>query len=387
VWTSTRTTATALDEADKLAGLRAQYNLPPGVIHLDGNSGGPLPRTTPARLRRFVEHRWVSGAMRPRVTNAWRPEARLAANALAPLIGADADEITVAESTSMNIFQALLAIARLRPDRSVLLVGRNCLSADRYLALSAAHFTGCELRLLDGPDDILAALDDNTAMIGLSHTDPITGGVRDLGAINDAAHRHGALTLWELSQSAGALNIDLHGCDADFAIGCGSMYLGGGPGSPAYSFLSRRHHADLARAACRSAGVLNPLANGFVGAPSMLSLSELRAGLSILEGVPTAALHAKTSGLVGLFLDRLHDECGTAFDIIAPLEGSPRGTQVSLRHRHALYLAHGLFARGVVADFIEPDTLRFSFAPSWLRYVDVWEAVEALREVLDELDR
>ena len=393
MWTSTRTAATNLDISDDLAYLRDEYNLPPGVIHLDGNSVGPLQRPTPARLRTFVAHRWDPASPRPKADSDARSEAQLAADGLAGLIGADPAEITVAESTSMHLFKALLAAARLRPGRQVLLLGRECFATDRYLARSAADFTGATLRLLDQVEELPEVLDDQVAMVALSHTDLLSGGVRDTAAITADIRRAGALSLWDLSNSAGALRVNLHEWDTDFALGCGYKYLGGGSGAPAYAYVARRHQADLNRVlpsfvGLGSGDVLNPLASRSVCAPSTLSISGLRAGLSILDDVSTRALEAKTHGLVELFLHRLHEQCeGTGLEVVTPPAGQPRGSQVSLRHRHAQYLAQGLFSRGILADFVEPDLLRFSFAPSWLRYVDIWEAVDQLHQLLEEAAR
>jgi kynureninase len=371
--------ADALDSADPLAGLRSRYDLSDGVIHLNGNSGGPLPRSTPAGLRKFVEHRWGTGAARARSAGAWRADARSAAQALAPLVGADPDELTVAESTSMNLFRALLVAARLRPERSVLAVSRDCFAIDRYFARSAADFSGCELRLIDSTQDITEQLDDRVAVVALSHADPESGALRDPLATTREVHRWGALTLWDLSHTAGALTVDLGAWEADLAIGCGHRYLGGDQGAPAYAFVSARHHAGLAGP--RPTGVLNPLTTGFVGSPSTLALSQLRLALSILDGVTSSELEAKTTGLVSLFLQRL-DDLRAAVEVVRAPGDNKRGAQVSLRHRHARYMAHDLLARGVLAECVEPDILRFSFAPSWLRYGDVWKAAETLNACL-----
>lgn len=378
MWT---TAADALDSTDPLAGLRSRYDLPDGVIHLNGNSGGPLPRTTPARLRKFVDHHWDNTNARPRSGSSWRADARQAAQSLAPLVGADADEITVAESASMNLFRALLAAAQLRPGRPVLAVGHDCFAIDRYLARSAAEFSGCELLLIDNTSDIADQLDERVAVVALSHADPDSGALRDPVATTREVHRRGALTLWDLSHSVGALTVDLHAWHADLAIGCGHRYLGGGRAAPAFAFVSARHRAGLAGHRPSTGSVLNPLTTGFVGSPATLALTQLRLALSILDGVTPSELEAKTIGLVSLFLRRLK-ELRADIDIIRTPAGSQRGAQVSLRHAHAKYLAQDLFAHGVLVDFVEPDILRFSFAPSWLRYGDVWEAAGTLNQCL-----
>lgn len=385
MWASTRTSAAALDDADELAGLRARYNLSPGVIHLDGNSGGAQPSSTPAQLRQFIEHRWERGPVRTRAREDWRTQARMAAAELAPLIGADANEVTVAESTSMNLFNALLVAARLRPDRPILAVGKDCFASDHYLARSAADFTGRELRLLTGSEDLERALAEGAAVVALAHTDTASGEVRDAAAFDAEIHRHGALALWDLSNSAGALRVDLHDWDADFAVGCGYKFLGGGSGAPAYTYIAQRHLDRLRASGDAPVGTLAE--RGFTGSPSEFSMSGLRAGLSILHGVSPAALERKAIALADLFLRRLGEADLPADLEIVPLrEGGLRGNQVCLRHPRAPRLAHELFCRGVVVDSVDPDVLRFCFSPSWLRYGDAWEAAETLRGVLAELD-
>ncbi|MER7076581.1 Kynureninase [Saccharopolyspora kobensis] len=381
MWTSPRSVAEALDHADALADLRVRYDLPPGLIRLDGDSGGPL-RTTPARLRRFVMHRHGPHTGRPLGESEWRREARLVAIALAPLIGAAPKELTVGESTSINLFKALLAAARLRPGRRILAVGRDCFAADRFLAQSAADFIGGRLRLFNDVSELAALPADDVAVVALSHTDLRTGAVRDSAAITAEIHRRGALALWDLSHSAGALHVDLHGWQADFAIGCGHKYLGGGAGAPAYSYVASRHRGAFP--VCTTAGVLHPLANGFTGSASTLSVSELRTGLSLLAGIAVEELAAKTASLVKLFLDRLDSNCAdTRIELLRP--PGPPGAQVVLRHERAQQIANALFDRDIVVENPASDLLRLHFAPSWLRYVDAWEAAEQLHSALHDI--
>nr|WP_246330592.1 aminotransferase class V-fold PLP-dependent enzyme [Saccharopolyspora hordei] len=339
-------------------------------------------RTTPARLRRFVMHHHGPHTGRPRGESEWRREARLAAIALAPLIGAAPKEITVGESTSINLFKALLAASRLRPGRPILAVGRDCFAADRFLAQSAADFIGGRLHLFSDLSELAELPSDQVAVVALSHTDLRTGAVRDSAAITAEIHRRGALALWDLSHSAGALDVDLHGWQADFAIGCGHKYLGGGAGAPAYSFVADRHRDAFP--VCTTAGVLHPLAAGFTGSASTLSVSELRTGLSILTGIAVEDLAAKTASLVELFLDRLDDYCAdTGLEVVRP--SGPTGAQVILRHERAQHLADALFDRDVLVELPRPDVLRMNFAPSWIRYVDVWEAAERLHAALHDV--
>lgn len=379
VWTSIRTTAEALDDADVLAGLRLRYDLVPGVIRLDGHSGGPMPRTSPARLRRFVQHRWEPRSGRTSGEPEWRREARLAADALAPLVGSAAGELTVAESTSINLFKALVAAAELRPGRPVLAVGRDCFGIDRCLAQSAADHIGGRLQLIDGVDDLASLPLEKIAVVALSHVDLRTGAVRDAESITARIHGGGALTLWDLSHSAGALDVDLHGWGADFAIGCGHKFLGGSTTAPSFGFVAERHMASSP-----TGGLRHPLADGFAGPAATLAAAELRDVLANLDGVPVGALAAKTSGLVELFLERVGGFCPDAA-IEVRTAGSPRGAQVCLRHEQAQRIADLLSDRSVLVEFVEPDLIRFNFAPAWLSHVDVWQAAERLHATLHEI--
>ncbi|GAB3282085.1 aminotransferase class V-fold PLP-dependent enzyme [Parasphingorhabdus pacifica] len=375
------------DDADPLSGLRPRYKLPTGLIRLDGSSGGAFPRTTPARLRKFVEHRWDPNTARPRIDHDTRGEARRAAAGVASLIGAVADEITVAESSSMNLFKTVLAATRLRA-RPIVVIEHDCFTIDHLVARSAADFAGVELRLLHDLDELPSILDERVAVVALSHSDPSSGGLRDLSAITAEVHRHGALTLWDLAHTAGAVRIDLRDAGADFAIGCGDRYLGGGSGAPGYCFIAERHHTELASTLSQESVcgplMLNPLAKGFLGAPSTLSTAGLRSGVSILDGVPVGALEAKTTGLAELFRSRLR-QADLPVDIVEPPDGTIWGTQLILRHQHAQRLAQELLAQGVLVESIEPDSLRLNFGPAWLRYLDVWEAADLLQASFHEI--
>ena len=385
MWISTRSEAEALDSTDELAELRCQYQLPPDLIRLDGSNGGPLPGSTPARLRRFVEHRWDCPAGRPSSDADWRAEARRAAAGLAPLLGAAPEEISVVESTSMALFQALLAAARLRPDQPVLAVGRDCNASEHYLARSAAEFAGAELRMLSDVEELRQLPRGEVAAVALSHADLDSCSLRDVAAVTAEIHRLNALAVWDLSHSAGAVEVDLHGWNVDFAIGCGYRFLGGGPGAPAYCFATSRHRQLLRGRSCTSAGIPYPPPHGHPAAASSFVLAGITSSLSILDGVPPAALHRKTQRMTDLFRHLL-DEQGVPepAEVVRAPSGAPTSAQVDVRHPDAQLVVDRLLDRGVVADFAEPDRVRFSFAPVWLRYVDVWEAAQQLTTVLHQ---
>ncbi|QGK68356.1 aminotransferase class V-fold PLP-dependent enzyme [Allosaccharopolyspora coralli] len=349
-WASTRARAASWDDADALAATRSAFLLREGVLHCDGT--GVRARTTGSGTAPDVLGR------------------------LASLTGATPDEIRLADSASMNTFATLLAATRLRPDRPVLLLDSGRAAADRYLARSAADFRGGRLHWWDPAEDLDSVVDEQVAVVSLSHTDPVSGGVRDAAAITARVHAHGALVVWDVTGSTGALDVALRDWDADFAVGCGHKFLGGGPDAPSFTMTARRHHDTLAAGPGDiGGGVPHPAAR----ADNTLSTSGLGAGLAALEGIPPERLHAKTAGLVRLFLELLVD---LPVDVVRPASGQPHGPHVTLRHDHARWLTGELFARGVLVDHVEPDLVRFVFAPAWLSYGDAVEAAETLHEVL-----
>lgn len=347
-WASTRARAASWDDADELAATRSAFVLREDLLHCDGTGVRPGSAGTAADV----------------------------AERLASLTGAAPDEIRLADSASMNTFATLLAATRLRPERPVLLLDSGRAVADRYLARSAADFVGGRLRWWEPTEDLGAVLDDEVAVVSLSHTDPLTGGVRDAAAITAEVQAHGALAVWDVTGSAGALDVALRDWDADFAVGCGHKFLGGGPDAPSFTMVARRHHDSLLDGPGeRSSGVPDPAAR----AENTLSAWGLGAGLAAFDGIAPEQLHAKTAGLVHLFLELLGD---LPVEVVRPVPPQPFGPHVTLRHEHARRITRELFARGVLVDHVEPDLVRFVFAPAWLSYGDTVDAAEALHEVL-----
>lgn len=391
----TRAQAAQRDETDELASLRARYTLPEGVVYLDGNSLGPMPAAAPQRLAHAVTHEWGNRLIRSWNEAEWFTASARVAGRVARLIGADADEVAVADSTSVNLFKLLVAGCRLRPGRSAIVMDRHDFPTDIYIAQSVADLLGRRLRLLD--DEAPAeALDSDTALLALSEVDFRTGARRDMAAVGDAAHRAGALALWDLSHSAGALDVDLARAGADLAVGCGYKYLCGGPGAPAFAVVARSHHDGLRTPLPGWMGHADPFAMSprYVAGPGVaqlsagtapvLSLLALEEGVAALDGVTPAALRQKGAALTQLFIDLLQTRCaGHELRLASPREPALRGSQVSVRHPAAYPLVQALIRRGVIGDFRPPDIARFGIAPAYLRAVDVWDAVEQLRAVLD----
>ncbi|MEO6408642.1 MAG: kynureninase [Burkholderiaceae bacterium] len=413
-----RADAQALDAADPLADLREQFDLPPDVVYLDGNSLGALPRATAQRLHCVVAREWGEGLIRSWNVSedaaGWIGLPQRTAAKLAPLIGAAAEDVLVGDSTSVNLYKVLaaaLAIARCdATQRNVIVTERGNFPTDRYIAESLARQHGCELRSVDA-DGLAAALDEHVAVLLLTHVDYRNGRLHDMAALSAAAHAAGALAVWDLAHSAGAVPLHLPGDGADLAVGCGYKYLNGGPGAPAFLWTHPRHTARMDRDDLRQ-----PLAGWFghaapfdfdpvyrpargiarfaCGTPAVLSMAALECGLDVFEvarplgGI--AALRVKSMALTSLFIDRVERRCaGLDLTLASPRDAAQRGSQASFAHADAYPVMQALIERGVIGDFRsgglhDPDhLLRFGFTPLYTRYVDAWDAAETLAQVLE----
>ena len=402
--TLTRAHCAALDAADPLASLRDLYALPEGVVYLDGNSLGPPPRTALERVARTVADEWGQGLIRSWNDAGWMDLPLRVGAAIAPLIGAHADEVVVADSTSVNLYKLLGAALRLRPDRRVVVSERTNFPTDLYVAQGLLEQLGggYTLRLVER-DEIAAALDERTAAVMPTEVDYRIGARLDMAAITARAHGVGALTLWDLAHSAGAIEVDLAGAHADFAVGCGYKYLNGGPGAPAFAYAARRHHDALRPPLTGWMGHATPFAfeTGWspapgvgrlrCGSPPVLSMTALECGVQALAAAAPlggmAALRRKSVALTDLFVALVEARCaGHGLELVSPRDARRRGSQVSWRMADgdaAYAIVQALIRRGVIGDFRAPGVLRFGFAPSYLRHADVWDAVEHLRTVLD----
>ncbi len=392
----TRQDCVALDDADALAELRGRFVLPDDVIYLDGNSLGALPRHVPSRMRAIVDSEWGNGLIRSWNDAAWIDAARRTAAKIAPLIGAGADEVTVADSTSVNLFKLLVAAMRLNPGRDLLLTTAGNFPTDTYIAEGVAELLGAELRRVDPEtSSVVAALGSRVAVLAMTHVDYRTGRIHPMREITATAHAAGALMLWDLSHSAGALELDLDEAGVDFAVGCGYKYLNGGPGAPAFAFVARRHTGRVRHPLTGWFGHAAPFAFGEsyapaagidrlqCGTPPMLSLLALESALEAFDGVSVAALRAKSMALGDLFIglaEAMLDGLGVT--VASPRDASVRGSQVSLLHPHGYAIVQALIADGIIGDFRAPDILRFGFAPLYVRFVDVFDTVEAIGRIL-----
>ena len=389
-----RCAARSLDEAGALAGSRDLFTLPEGTVYLDGNSLGALPRAVPDRVGRAVVEQWGQGLISSWNTADWINIARRVAARIAPIIGVDASDVHVGDSTSVTLFKTMVAACRLRPGRSVIVIEPSTFPTDGYVAAGVARLLGLELRWCD-PEDAAASLDDDVALLSLTHVDFRSGRMFDLSALTRAAHEAGALMLWDLCHSAGAVPVELAEHDVDLAVGCTYKYLNGGPGSPAFVYAAPRLQADLDQPIPGWMGHARPfdmerdyapgegVSRMASGTHPVLALTALEAALEVFEGLDHATLRAASLSLTDFFIALVDARLGSLFEVITPRVHEHRGSQVSLRHEHAYGIVQALIARKVIGDFRTPDVARFGFAPLYVTHVDVYDAVDALAAVME----
>jgi kynureninase len=392
--TLTREDAEARDAASPLRGRRELFDLPEGLVYLCGNSLGAVPRHVPDRLADVVRREWGSELVRAWNSADWTHLAARCGARIAPLIGAAPEDVTVGDSTSVTLFKAMVAAARLRPDRRVIVVEPTTFPTDGYIAQGVARTLGLEVRWCD-PADPAASLDEDVAVLALTHVDFRSGAMFDLAALTAAAHEVGAVTLWDLCHSTGAVPVDLTAAGADLAVGCTYKYLNGGPGSPAFVWVAPHLQDSLDQPITGWWGHASPfdMALDFapapgvqrmvVGTPPVLALSALDAALDAFDGVDPAVLREASLSLTGYFMTLVDARLGDRFEVITPRKPSARGSQVSLRHDEAYGVVQALIARGVVGDFRTPDVARFGFAPLYVSHADVWDAVDHLVAVVE----
>ncbi|MEJ2632174.1 MAG: kynureninase [Acidihalobacter sp.] len=400
----------ALDANDPLRGLREQFELPEGVIYLDGNSLGVMPRATPERLQAVTREEWGQGLIRSWNSAGWFDLPAKAGNKIARLIGAGAGEVVATDSTSINLFKVLSAALQMQredaPARRVIVSERDNFPTDLYIAQGLTREHGYTLRLIDDPAELPQALDAEVAVLMLTHVNYRTGAMHDMAEVTSAAHAAGAKVVWDLAHSAGAVPVDLLGAEADFAIGCGYKYLNGGPGAPAFVWAHPQHVDRFWQPLSGWWGHAAPfeftpdyrpaagIARYLCGTQSVLGLAALDCGVdTLLAAEPLggmAALRAKSLALTELFARLVEERCaGHGLALVSPREPERRGSQVCLSHAEGAYaMVQALIARGVIGDFragdgVRPDILRFGFTPAYLSFADVWNAVEQLGQVLE----
>ena len=385
--------AQKLDASDPLAFARDRFRLPEDLIYLDGNSLGALPKSAAAALAETAERQWGDDLIASWTRHNWIDWPTTIAAKLAPIVGAKPSELLIADSTSVCLFKLLAAAVQARPGRKTILTRRANFPTDLYVAQGLADMLGLRLKSVE-PDDIIAAIDEDTAAVTLTHVDYRSGAILDMAGINAAAHAAGALTVWDLSHSAGAIALDLNGAGCDLAVGCGYKYLNGGPGAPAFIYVAEALQDTLRNPLQGWMGHAEPFAfdddyrpaagilKFLTGTPSILAMAALDAGLATFVGIDMADLVAKSRALSSLFVAEVEARCGGEVRLASPRDPSLRGSHVVFAHPEGYAVVQALIARGVIGDFRAPDLMRFGFAPLYNRFEDMVRAAEILSDVL-----
>ncbi len=394
----------ALDAQDPLRTLRDLFSIPPGVIYLDGNSLGVMPKAAPTRVAAAVTQEWGTGLIRSWNNAGWFQLPQMLGDKIAQLVGARPGEVVATDSTSINLYKVLSAALNIAaqdaPQRKLIVSERSNFPTDLYIAEALCKERGLRLQLVE-PEEIAAALTPDVAVLMLTHVNYRTGAMHDMAAVTAAAHAAGALTVWDLAHSAGAVPVDLNASDADFSIGCGYKYLNGGPGAPAFVWVNPRHAERFWQPLAGWWGHAAPfeftpdyrpapgITRYLCGTQPILSMTALDCGLdTVLAAQPLggmAALRAKSLALTDLFMALVEERCaGHGLRMVTPRPHRQRGSQVCIARDEGAYaMVQALIARGVIGDYRAPDILRFGFTPLYIGFEEVWNAVEQLRQVLD----
>ena len=377
------------------AATRALFDLPEGVIYLDGNSLGPLPKSAAERVARTITDEWGKLLIGGWNRAGWMAMPTRIGNRIAHLIGAPEGTVVMGDTLSVKVYQALASALELRPGRKVILSDSGNFPSDLYMAdglvrtLAADH----ELRIV-APEDVEENITDDLAVLMLTEVDYRTGRRHDMKALTAKAHAAGALTIWDLAHSAGAFPVDLAGCDADFAVGCTYKYLNGGPGAPAFIYVKQELAPRVRPALSGWLGHDAPFAFDLdyrpgpgiermrVGTPPILQLAALEAALDVWEGVDLRDLRTRSIELTELFIAEVERRC-PALTLASPRDPAARGSQVSFRHPDGYAIMQALIARGVVGDFRAPDILRFGFTPLFIDTGNVRQAAKTIQEIID----
>jgi kynureninase len=393
-----------LDQNDPLAALREEFNLPAGMIYLDGNSLGAQPKVAFQRAQQVIQEEWGNDLIKSWNKAGWFDLPSRLGNLLAPLIGADADEVVVTDSTSINLFKAIAAALNIQSKkadantRKVIVTERSNFPTDIYMAEGLTQWLdrGYRLHLIDSAEELSKAINQDTALVMLTHVNYRSGALHDMAAVTAMTHAHGALCLWDLAHSAGAVEVNLQQANADFAVGCCYKYLNGGPGAPAFIWVPKRHQAEFHHPLTGWWGHAAPFAmhpsftvtpdirRALCGTQPIVSLAMIESGLQVFAKTSMASVRQKSLALTDLFIQLVETRCAQhQLELVTPREHAQRGSHVSFTHQHAYAVIQALIERGVVGDYREPGIMRFGFTPLYTSYTDVWNAVEILRDILD----
>ncbi len=387
----------ALDEQDPLAGEAGKYYLPEGMLYFVGNSLGALPLAAAQRVASIIRDEWGEELVSGWNKAGWYSSPTRVGDKVARLIGADAGEVTVTDSTSVNLFKSIIAATGLNPQRRVCLTDRKIFPTDLYIMQGIEELLGDRFTLKAVQRNRIAdAIDDDLALLVLSHVDYRSGDIFDMQDITHRVHEAGGLVLWDLCHSAGIFDVRLNEVDADFAVGCGYKFLNGGPGAPSFVFVAKRHQKQINQPLTGWMGHADPFAFNesyesapgirkmLCGTPSVIAMGCFEAALDQLLPVSIAAIREKSTKLTRLFIDLMKERCaGFGFTLISSENDAIRGSQISYTHENGYAIMQALIARNVIGDFRAPDCVRFGVAPLYTSYMDIWQAVGTLKTIME----
>jgi kynureninase len=385
--------ARQLDSADPLAFARERFRLPDGVIYLDGNSLGALPVAATSALADTADRQWGNDLIASWNKHGWIDWPTRIAARLAPIVGAKPSELLIADSTSVCLFKILAAAARARPGRKTILSQRRNFPTDLYVAQGLSGMIGMTLKSVE-PGEVIGEINSDTAVVTLTHVDYRSAAFYDMQAINEAASAAGALVVWDLSHSAGAVEIDLNSTGSELAIGCGYKYLNGGPGAPAFIYVADRLQVELDNPLQGWMGHAEPFAfvddyrpaggilQFLTGTPSILALAALEAGLATFDGIAMSDVATKSRSLSQLFIEEVEARCGDEVRLASPRNPAQRGSHVVFAHAEGYAVIQALIARNVIGDFRAPDLMRFGFAPLYNNHFEIVRAAAILADIL-----
>jgi kynureninase len=391
----TREALVAKDACDPLCKYRDAFLIPDGMIYLDGNSLGMLPHACVVRARQVVEEEWGRTLISSWNEYGWIDLPLRIGAKIAALIGADADEVVVCDSVSVNLFKVLASAVAMRPGRHVIVTNDDNFPTDVYIAEGLCALLGANYKLrFASPAHVERALDHDVVAVSFSHVDYKSARIEDMAAITAKVHAAGALAIWDLSHSVGAVPVDLNGARVDFAVGCGYKYLNGGPGAPAFLFAARGHHAQMRQPLSGWLGHAAPFAFGsrytpaagiarmITGTPPVVSMALLETAVALVAEAGIERLRAKSKDMTSLLIELVAREC-PGLELASPTDPNARGSHVIFAHPEGYAIVQALKARGVIGDFRAPHFVRLGIAPLYLSYAELWDAVQRLKQVMD----
>ncbi len=393
----TRKDLEQFDQEDPLAPFRDEFFLPEGIIYLNGNSLGAMPRKAAERARRVVEAEWAEGLIGSMNTAGWYELPQTLGRKIAPLVGAKPNEVVLTDTTGIDQYKALAAALQMQPERRVIVMEGSNFPTDNYMAQGLIEHLdkGYSIRFAEA-DEMMDAIDEDVAAICITHVHYKTGNILDMATITERAHSVGAAAVWDLCHSLGAMPIDLNACDVDFAVSCTYKYLNAGPGAPALLFAAERHHGKYTQPLTGWYGHAEPfnferdyrpaadIRQMLSGTQPTVSLSLAEIGIDITLRADMNAIREKSMRMTSLFIDLVEQRCGGHdISLVSPRDPERRGSQISFDHEGGYPIVRAMHDRGVICDYREPGNIRFGFAPLYIRYVDAWDAVQQLMDILD----